>query len=341
MKKEPKIGIVARIDNGGLGNMTYDFWKNLLSIEKELVVIIQDSNNDLYRYPKGILCDGYPGLVEINDFLNKINILLVFETPYNWNVISQAKKRGIKVVFIPMYEWSNPVPPVEPDVYLCPSLLDYDIYKEQYKDTDVKVKYLPIPVDTNEIKSRIRYKARTFVFNNGGGGSLGRNGLKEFLQAIKLVKAQDIEFIIRSQVAIPLIQDKRIRYETGQIQKRSDLFKDGDVFVFPHKFNGLSLPIQEALAAGMPVLSTDIYPHNEYLPEDWLFKHEGVDKVKVTPAARTIDSVRINPQKLADKIDEYANQNIAEDSKIAIKIAKGISWKTLLPKYQQFFKSLL
>ena len=40
------------------------------------------------------------------------------------------------------------------------------------------------------------------------------------------------------------------------------------MFVFPEKFNGLSLPLQEARAAGMLVLATDRFPMNTWLPRE-------------------------------------------------------------------------
>ena len=331
-----RIGIVARIDKGGLANMTDDFWKHIPEITKQLVIPANNVEDDFNLYLKGIICNGFPTLDKIDKFLKDIDIVLMFETPYNWNIISLAEKRGIKTVLIPNYEWSNPNPPIHPDLYLCPSLLDKDIYKKKHKS-----KYLPIPVDRKLIPFKLRKKARTFIFNNGHGGTGGRNGVQALLEAIPMVKAKDIKFIIRSQVNLPPIDDDRVEIKLGSITKKADLFKEGDVFLFPHMFDGLSLPIQEALSAGMPVISTNFYPHNIYMPKEWFFEADGFKKGRVAEIAREIDVAIINPEKLAEKIDEWAGKDITKDSKRANEIAEEISWDNLYEEYIKVFKELL
>lgn len=329
-----KIGLMARVDDGGLATLTQDFWKHLPQITRTMSVIVQGRNNDHYRFPKTFLSEGYPSLGIIDEFLQDIDIVLALETPYNWNIFSKAKERGIKSILMPMYEWTQPKVPIHPDLYLCPSRLDYDIYKEEGN-----AKYLPVPVDRKELPFNKRTKAKTFLFNNGGGGSKGRNGASELLQAIPQVKS-DVRFIINSQIPIQGIRDNRIEVRLGSVPNKADLFKEGDVFLFPHKFNGLSLPIQEALSCGMPVLSTDIYPHNDYLPQKWLFEHNGLHKGKAVQMGRDIDIARLDPKKIAEKIDEYANKDISKDSERANKIAKKLSWENLKPKYNKLFEEL-
>ena len=332
MNKKLRIGIVARCDFRGLGMLTLDFWKHIKEITKELVVVMEKGEQEVYRYPKGIIVEGYPTLETIDEFLKDIDVVVAFETPYNWNVFSTAKRRGIKTVLIPMYEWSTERLPIEPDLYLCPSLLDYDIFPEPKK-------YLPVPIDRKLFPFKLRKKAKIFLFNNGYGGTGGRNGLEAFLQAIPLVKS-DVRFIINSQVSIPEIKDPRVKVRVANIKSRADLFTEGDVFVFPHMFNGLSLPIQEALSCGMPVLSTNIYPHNTYMPKDWFFEPDSMNKGKVHPVAREIDMAIISVKNIAKKIDEWANKDITEESQKANEIAEKISWKNMKDKYIKVFNNL-
>ena len=330
-----KIGIVARCDVGGLGNLTYDFWKHIHQISRELVIFSYRGDNP-NLYPKAIPCQkGRPTLEEIDNFLKDIDIVLAFETPYNWNIFAKAKEKGIKTILIPMYEWSDVISPVMPDLYLCPSKLDYQIFKKY----PIRAEYLPIPVDRREFPFKLREKAETFVFNNGGGGTGGRNGLTELLEAIPLVKAQ-VKFLIRSYSQIPEIKDKRIEKVEGVVD-HLDLYKEGDIFLFPHKFDGLSLPIQEALSCGMPVISTDMFPHNNYLPKEWLFEPKGFERGKVAPEARLINVATLDPKKIAEKIDEWANRDITKESKKADEIAEQLSWENLHQKYIKLFESLI
>ncbi len=303
-----KIGIIARVDNGGLAAMTYDFWKNIHQITKALVIISSDRGQNLMRYPEQIICDGFPTLEQIDKFLKDIDIVLAFETPYNWNVFSMAKERGIKTILMPNYEWTEENPPIHPDLYLCPSLLERDIYK--YYQT--KSEYLPVPIDRKIFPFKLRTKAETFVFNNGHGGTKGRNGIESLLKAISLVKS-DVKFIIRSQVPIPEISDKRVDVRLGETE-RKDLFKEGDVLLLPRMFGALSLPTWEAISSGMPVLSTDLYPFNAILPKEWFFKADKIERLQTALINRVIDVAIINPEVIAQKIDERANKNISKES---------------------------
>lgn len=317
-----RIGIISRVDNGGLANMTYDWWKNVHEITKSLTILSESPYQDITRFPEQIICQNYPTLEEIDKFLKDLDVVIAFETPYNWNVFSKAKEKGIKTILVPMYEWTEEKPPIEPDLYLCPSLMERDIYKFY----PTKSEYFQNPVDRKLFKFKQRETAKTFIFNNGHGGVYGRNGLTALLQAIKLVKS-DVKFIIHSQISIPGIDDPRVEVRLGDVRNRSDLFKEGDVMIFPRMFGALSLPTWEALSCGIPVLSTDIYPFNAMLPKEWFFKPEGFKKTKSNETNRIIDAAIVNPQTIADKIDEWANKDITEESKKANEIAEQFSWE--------------
>jgi len=334
LNKKLRIGAICRIDNGGLANLAFDFWKHIHEITKALVVVSSDKKQNLLRYPEQVICQGFPTLEQIEEFLKDIDIVLAFETPYNWNIFSMAKERGIKTVLMPMYEWTEEKPPIHPDLYLCPSLLERDIYK--YYPT--KSEYIPVPIDRKMFPFKLRTKAETFVFNNGHGGTKGRNGLVALLQAIPLVKS-DIKFIIRSQVPIPEIKDIRVDVRLGEA-KRADLFKEGDVLLLPRMFGALSLPTWEAISSGMPVLSTDLYPFNMILPKDWFFKAERIEKGQTATINRIIDVAMVNPKDIAKKIDSWANKGITKESNLANKIARKMSWDNLHDEFIKLFKKL-
>jgi len=333
-KKKLRIGIIARVDNGGLANQTYDYWKHITEITKALVILTSGKQQDVLRYPEQILCEGFPTLEQIDAFLKDIDIVMAFETPYNWNIFSMAKERGIKTILTPNYEWTEEHPPIHPDLYLCPSLLERDIY-EHYPTMS---EYLPFPIERKLFPFKLRKKADTFVFNNGHGGTKGRNGLVALLQAIPLVKS-DVKFIIRSQVPIPTIQDERVDTRQGDVD-RTELFKEGDVLILPRMFGALSLPTWEAVSSGMPVLSTNLYPFNKILPKDWFFEPEMIEQGRTASVNRVIDIAVVSPIKIAEKIDEWAHKDITEDSKKANEIAVDISWEALHDKYIKLFTKL-
>lgn len=325
-----RLGIVARCDNSGLGVMAFDFFRNFI-VEK--VLTVSGSYQNYYDRFEGyggtqqIICAQHtPTIEEIENFLKDLDVVVAFETPYNWNLFTIAREKGVKTVLIPMYEWTPPKDqmPSEPDLYLCPSELDM-------KEIDGNKELIHTPINLDLIPYRERTEAKTFVFNNGHGGFGGRNSLVEFLQAIQFVKS-DVKFIIRSQVDFEPINDSRVSVFDGDLPYE-DLWKDGDICVHIHKFDGLSLPLNEAMAAGMPILGLNIFPHNTFLPKETLIEPEAIGKVQL---ARKTDSAVISPLKIAEKIDEIAgmpSEKIIELSKRSRAIAEGWSWKEQKGKF--------
>lgn len=335
MTKNLKIGAICRVDNGGLANLAMDWWKNMPEITKCLTIISSSAYQNVSLYPEQIICENYPTLEQIDLFLKDIDVVLAFETPYNWNIFSMAKERGIKTVLIPMYEWTEEKPPIEPDLYLCPSLMERDIYKFY----PTRSEYIQNPIDRKLFKFKQREKANTFVFNNGHGGVGGRNGIVALLQAIPLVKS-DVKFIIHSQVPIPEITDPRVTVKLGDTKTRTELYEEGDVLLFPRMFGALSLPTWEALSCGIPVLSTDIYPFNVMLPKEWFFKSSETKRFQTSRQNRMIDAFITYPQILADKIDEWAGSWNIERSHKANEIAEQFSWDIQKPKILKIFEQL-
>ena len=100
------------------------------------------------------------------------------------------------------------------------------------------------------------------------------------------------------------------------------------------------MPLQEAMAAGMPIITTDFYPHNEYLPKELLFQSDGVGKAKLCEDCREIDMCYIYPRFLADKIEEVAKMDLTPISLEMNKRAEEWSWNKMLPQYKQVIEEL-
>jgi hypothetical protein len=245
--------------------------------------------------------------------------MFYFEEAFDWKLIPMARNRGIKNVFMPMYECTRQPLPYEPDLILCPSALDLQYFK------DKNAIQVTVPVD---VECRERKKAKIFVHNAGNGGLGGRNGTKELLEAMQYVKSP-IQLIIRTQESDIKSFDKRVIVEKGTIPKEN-LFKYGDVFIFPEKFNGLSLPLQEAYASGMLVMSTDRFPMNTWLPKEPLIPVKGYKKERI---AVEFDYAIIDPKDIAKKIDEWYGKDITKYSEMGRVWALKNNWETLKNDY--------
>jgi hypothetical protein len=167
-----RLGFIARCDNGGLGTLSKYFVKHL-NPEKIMVVKIGQYKQFPDRFPNATVINLKPTDRECEEFCKDIDVLLAWETPYNWNIFRIAKKRGIKTVLYIDYEWFEDPIPVMPDVIINPS--NYNMDKLPSNAT-----FICCPVDRQVHPFRLRKTAHTFLHIVGHGGGYGRNGTKEF-----------------------------------------------------------------------------------------------------------------------------------------------------------------
>lgn len=262
----------------------------------------------------------FGGGVSQETLLEKCDTLLFFETPFDWKIIPKARSLGIKTILIPMYECTRFPFPYEPDEIWSPSALDHQFYG------DKSTKEIVIPT---QIEWKLRKKALVFVHNAGNGGLGGRNGTREIIRAMEHVKS-NIKLIIRSQVPITLpMHDHRVDLRVGTFE---DIWSEGDVFLFPEKFNGLSLPLQEAFASGMLVMAGDRFPINTWLPKAPLIPVQGYHKETISVQ---FECAEYDPKIIAAKIDEWYNKDITKFSLLGKEYGEKNSWKVLKEKYKE------
>lgn len=316
------IGAIVLATYQGLGILAKDFFDAGL-VDKVLIKKHSSRENHPEWYgDKGKWLDQS----NYEWFFEGLDTVLYFEDPFEWKMFLEARKRGVKNALMVDYECTRYPFPYFPDLVLCPSALDLKVYKELYPESEIM--QVQIPVDE---KWRLRQKARVFVHNAGNGGLGGRNGTKELLEAMKYVK-NPIKLIIRTQEKDFKSDDPRVEIRKGTFS-RETLYDEGDVFIFPEKFNGLSLPIQEAFASGMPIMSTDRCPMNTWLPNEMLIPVKGYKKETI---AVEFDCAIIDPLDIALTIDKWFDKDISEFSKMGKEWAKKNSWKILKPIYEKY-----
>lgn len=313
------VGSIVLATDQGLGYLARDFYDHGI-VNKVLIRAHSErpSHKEWYRQ-EDIVKDA-------EQLLEECDVLLFFEEVWDWKLIVRARERGIKTVLMPMYECTRNPLPYEPELIICPSLLDLEYYK------DKNAIFIPVPV---EVQWKQRDRARVFVHNAGNGGLGGRNGTKELIDALPLVKSP-IRLIVRSQVMSPELtrlklanKDPRLEIEVRQA-RREELFAEGDVFVFPEKFNGLSLPLQEAYASGMLVMAGDRFPVNRWLPNEPLIP---VDRYTRERIAVEFANAIYTGATIASTIDAWYDRDIVEFSMKGKAWAETNSWHILKEKY--------
>jgi glycosyltransferase involved in cell wall biosynthesis len=309
-----KVGAYILATTQGLGIMAKQFFEN--GVIDYVAIHNHGSRKNHYEW--------YPHNLSEEELLEKSDVILFFETPFNWKLILKARELGKKTVLMPMHECTkNPLPYI-PDLLLNNSDLEQQMYPSGIR--------VVTPVDE---EWKLREKARIFIHNAGNGGLGGRNGTKELIEAMQWVKSP-IKLIIRSQIPIKQIEDNRIEYRIGEVP-HEELYKEGDIFIFPEKFNGCSMPIQEACASGMPIICGDRFPMNSWLPKELLIKVSGYKRERINAE---FDSAIIDPKDIANKIDEWYDRDITGFSLLGKEWGENNSWKVWAKKYRNILENL-
>lgn len=336
-----KLGIIARADQTGLGYQTKSYVKHLNP--SKVILIDSTSFGDWVRpqFPEWyanhnmITINGIPRDDELKTILSGLDVLLTAETPYNLNLYKVAREMGVKTVCVENAEFYDHIkyPEFEmPDLIIMPSVWKYEEIKAHAESRGTKVVQLHHPVDRDEITYIPRTKA-TFMHIAGKPAAFDRNGTWDFLQACPngVITTQSDD--LRKQIGM--------RYPQSQIyfniQQYNHLYQMADIMVLPRRYGGNCLVLNEALAAGMPVIMPDISPNNHLLPSEWLVPaHEtGVFEPRTTVPIYSVDI-----RALYSKLEWFREQDIATHSAKANELADSISWKTLKPEYERVLKEI-
>ncbi len=339
-----KVGIIARADIMGLGVQSRN-WVRLLNPHKVIVINSKMFNNneqhfEWYQRPNGFIVNGFIKPGEIAPILNNIDVLLTFEIPYSYQLISAAKVRGVKTIIQNNWEFTDylkqPQLPL-PDLLVNHSYWHLDDQKALWPDI---TEYCATPLfieDYEEIyqQNLARTGKRRFLHVAGRRTYEDRNGTLDLLEAIKLIP-EDVEFelVVKTQTSeVDNIDDPRVVVDKTAPADEKELYRDFDAMIMPRRYGGACLPMNEALASGLPVIMTDIDPNNKVLPAEWLVKAK---KDKTFMARTLVDVYSADHSALADMI-----VNFVGDKKQARQIAiKEYSSESVKQKWGLLLKKL-
>jgi glycosyltransferase involved in cell wall biosynthesis len=362
-----KLGVLARMDNTGLGNQTYGYYRHL-SPTKTLVVDISDLNGNPQfpeRYTDNQIGEvtfvkGLLRAPDIDSFLEGLDVVLIAEAPYNYHLYARARELGVKTAVAYNYEFfdwfAHPDYP-KPDMLIAPSQWHYQDIEKWCEDNNVKHVYLHCPVDRQDLPFREIKQARTFLHTAGRSAAHDRNGTKTVIEASKYLKT-DAQIVIHFQGEQGLAhqttmttQDyrqyaevygdpSRLNILTQELINYADVYAMGDVLLLPRRYGGNCLPLNEALSIGMPAIMTNVSPNFSFLPFDWLVPAERIGQFE---PRTVIDIYGADPQYLADKIDSFYNltehEMLVENFR-ASNLAHNISWDVMNQKYSEALESL-
>lgn len=331
------LGLIARMDNGGLGVQTHEFYKNMKP-DKTLVIDSTEFNGRKQfpqRYPNGqVVKLSQLNHTGIKTFLTGLKTLFTVEIPYDYDFFKIAKEMGIKTILNYNWEFLDYLTRSDlplPDILLAPTVW---YLNDAIQRWPMQVKQIPFPVNTKLIKPRIIEECKTFIHIAAYKLFEDRNGTQALIDALPYIKS-NIKIIIYSQHPIGVIKDKRVEVREINLKNYWDLYKEGDCLILPRRYGGQSLQMQEAMAAGMIPLMPDISPQDSFLHSDMLFPTSGHKKIQTRSE---IDCYDIRPEVLALSIDYMASRKVKRLNNYAIDYANSISWDNLKKKYEELCK---
>ena len=113
---------------------------------------------------------------------------------------------------------------------------------------------------------RIQGPARTFIHCAGLVDRDDRKGTRDTIEAFKRVSRPDIRLIVRMQTPAELPPlDERISVFVENLADPASLYAIGDVAIQPSKMEGIGFMVLEPLLSGLPVITLDYPPMNEYV----------------------------------------------------------------------------
>jgi glycosyltransferase involved in cell wall biosynthesis len=336
------------MDKTGLGNQT-----RLLTqmLKPDYLLIINSGTHfktpqflEWYSGFNSIVTNGLiPNTQEYRQFLHNVDAFITCETPYNWRIMADANRDMKKSYIQYNYEFldhlqNNRLP--LPTKFLAPSYWNTEKVKDLYGD---RVVYLPPPINLQEFRNNRelnfnRSGVRRFLHVIGKPAIHDRNGTEIVLEALKHTNA-NFELVITSQHELKSeVKDKRVTVDTSNNDDFTTLYKDFDAMILPRRFGGLCLPMNEALASGLPVIMSDVSPNKKALPKKWLIN---ATKTSEFMTRTMIDIYTANAKSLAKKIDwlcSLDNKELGQEKLEAFDIAhNNYSFSVLKPLYEDLW----
>lgn len=332
------LGLIARGENRGLGLMCWEVYRHLQP-DKVLVIDMGPRSpfqNHFDRFP-------YAQVVKLEDldegvmsgFLDGLDTLYTAETPYNYGLYDLAREKGVRTICHAMFEFyrhlAEPDLP-RPDEVWAPSTWHLDAFGPG-------VPHVAVPVDRERCAFRLRTEAKTFLHIAGHRAMADRNGTQILLDALPLVQ-ESVKVIIATQSPIARARRTARKVELELIHADREnywsIYDLADVLVAPRRYGGLSLPIQEAMSCGLPIISLDVKPQNGFLPEQGLIPAKQQRRLAVQPGEITCYTAD-DPADLAAKIDELARTPVLVEllSGASNVEAAKLSWRVWEKRYRE------
>lgn len=327
-----KLGLIARGDDGGLGNMTWEFFRHLTPDRTLVIDLGARGRGPTHpeRFPGAVVNAGMDHEIDeslIRRFCDGLDVVYSAETFYRDSFTAIARSVGCATVLHAMPELFRR-DHAAPDAVWVPT-------PWQLRRMPAETLVIPVPVARDRSAFRQRDRAVTFL-HPAAPAFHDRNGRRAFVDALAEVESPITAILAGGDKPPP------IRTETVTVDWRPEptvdywaLYAEADVLVLPRRYAGLSLPMQEALSSGMALIASDLSPQNHWRPfPGHLVRATVSHEVRMVGGSFPVHNVA--PIALARAIDALASDpdGVVASSQRADRIAESLDWADWASEYR-------
>ncbi len=258
--------VVAYNDTTGLGRMAEDI-KALLGF-RHLVIPSERLETRALNASSDTLLRRDADETEVASALEGLQGVVILEAPWNKQLLPVARRLGVRVACVPMWEWfrGSDADWALVDRFLCPSDFCLRVVRGYGWRNAIQ---LPWTVDLSRLPSRtVRGQARVFFHNGGLMDHDDRKSTRDTIAAFRKVRRRDVRLIVRLQKPAELGPlDDRVDVRIGNLEDVSGLYTEGDVAVQPSAMEGIGFLVLEPVCCGLPTITTNCPPVSDYVTQ--------------------------------------------------------------------------
>ena len=255
--------------------------------------------------------------------------LLSVETMFDCGhlVYDVCAERHISTATVIMHESYNPGRTCL-GLYLCPTQVCYARVEEPNKA------YFELPIELEHFPPTIRTQALRFLHIMGYGAAYNRRQTREvvagFLEANLPGATLTVHCLQDWRKEYGDRQDPRVTYRRQLMPLRRTVYRTFDALIQPESYAGFGLPLLEAQACGMPVITTNAPPMNEQAHDpDALVPVDQVARLQTrsdSPTAVNTNQYLVTPEGVSGTIRRLAAGDIRAKSIRARRYAETRAW---------------
>ncbi|WP_129127757.1 glycosyltransferase [Geomonas oryzae] len=280
-----RIGLITSWCEGGAGHVSKAY-ERILQQRHEVFIYargsVADTDDRIWNLPTVTRAPYHPSTTGVHaahftGWAKRHGIeAVIFNEQRHWEGVVLARKLGLLVGGYIDYYTADTVPFF--DLYhfvICNTRRHFEVFKCHSQPC-----YCPWGTDTSVYKPGPAQAQRplTFIISSGLSGAyakaqpwMDRRGTGMALEAFAKV-AGDCRLVVLSQVPLDQCPDewRRVAERDRRIEFLVGTFNPvpyalGDVYVYPSRLDGIGLTLPEALSSGLPAITTDCQPMNEFV----------------------------------------------------------------------------